>query len=374
MPRKKTATPITLEHFAPQAEEQQGYSHILQGKATNALAHTSKRSMTANPVTGAGLATTDSVEVFIRNYNSIVLNVPTHKVMDALTLKLTSNFPHGKEATAESIDAHRAVELSVDEYMELCQLKDRKEARKQLSEATQALYDVSLEWDEVRYYVPEGKKKRVKDTFHWKTRIIDTTGADLDQDPVKRGKVAIKFSFDIAKYLSQAYIMPYPDKLLSISAKYNPHSYYIGRKLAEHHNMNIGKENASRISVRTLLEALPDLPSYDSIISTAGKNITQQIIQPFERDLIALRDTYGILTSWHYCNSKGEPLTDEQVESYSYSTWVQWLVEFELADYPDQRERLAKIEERKRIAASKRKRAAKSKTEETPTETEEKPA
>ena len=366
MPKKKIAPSKTLEHFTPQADEQQGYSNILQGKAINALAHTSKRGFTVNPITGIGSMTAEDVEIFIRNYNSIVLNVPTHKVLDALTIKLTSNFPHGKEATAENIDRHRAVEISVDEYMELCQLKDRKEARKQLREAALALFDVALEWDELRYYVPEGKKKRVKETYHWKARIIDTTGADADQDPVKRGKVAVKFTFDIAKYLSQAYIMPYPDKLLSINAKYNPHSYYIGRKLAEHHNMNIGKENANRISVKTLLAALPDLPSYESIISTAGKNVTQQIIQPFERDMIALRDKYGILASWNYCNSKGEPLTEEQVESYSYDTWVQWLIEFELASYPDQSDRLAKIEERKRIA-SKRKKNTK------PKETTEKP-
>ncbi len=360
MPRKRvTPPPTTVEHFIPQSDEQQGYSHILQGKATNALAHTSKRGFSVNPITGIGSMTTDSVEIFVRNYNSIVLNVPTHKVLDALTLKLTGNFPHGKEATAESIDAHRAVELSVDEYMELCQLKDRKEARKQLREAAQALFDVALEWDEVRYYVPEGKKKRTKETYHWKARIIDTTGADASRDPVTQGKIAIKFSFDIAKYLSQAYIMPYPDKLLSINAKYNPHSYYIGRKLAEHHNMNIGKENANRIAVKTLLAALPDLPSYGDIMTDA-RQITKRIIQPFERDLIALRDKYGIIASWNYCNSKGEPLTDEQVESYSYESWVQWLVEFELTSYPDQSDRLAKIEERKRIAASKRKTAAKS--------------
>ena len=364
MPKKRTAPPQQLEHFTPQSDEQRGYSNILQGKATNALAHSSKRGFSVNPITGIGTMTAEGVEIFIKNYNSIVLNVPTHKVLDALTLKLTSNFPHGKEATAESIDAHRAVEISVDEYMELCQLKDRKEARKQLREAAQALFDVALEWDELRYYVPEGKKKRVKETYHWKARIVEATGADADQDPVKQGKVAIKFTYDIAKYLSQAYIMPYPDKLLSINAKYNPHSYYIGRKLAEHHNMNIGKENANRISVKSLLEALPDLPSYDEIMTDA-RQITKRIIQPFERDLIALKETYGILASWTYCNSKGEPLTEEQVESYSYDVWVQWLIEFELASYPDQSERLAKIEERKRIA-SKRKRTTKTtKTEET---------
>ena len=238
--------------------------------------------------------------------------------------------------------------------MELCGLKDKKEARKQLNEAMQTLYNLSLSWDELRYYVPEGKKKRVKENVHWQARIIDYMGQDLEQAPVRRGRVYAKFTMDIARYLSQAYIMPYPDKLMTINSKQNPHSYYIGRKLAEHHNMNIGKANACRISVKALLDALPDLPSYDSIMNSNSRSVTQKIIQPFERDLIALKDTYNVLKSWKYCNHNGEPLTEEQVESYSYSTWEQWLIEFELADYPDQSERLAKIEERKRIASKKK--------------------
>ena len=345
-----------------QSEEQKPYSNMLQGKGTNALAHSSKRGARLDPFTGVGsMITADDVQIFLENFNSISLNVQTHKVLDALTLELTSNFPHGVEATADQINKHRAVMLSVNDYMELCGIKDKKEARKQLKDAIQSLYNVSLEWDEVCYIVPEGKKRRTKQVLHHKMRVSDHLITDESENPVKGGRVLFKFSFELAEYLSQAYIMPYPDKLLTVNSKYNPHSYYIGRKLAEHHNMNIGKANANRISVKALIEALPDLPSYNDIMQDA-KQITKRIIQPFERDLIALKDTYGILASWNYCNSNGEPLTDEQVESYSYSTWEQWLIEFELADYPDQSERIAKIEERKKTA-KKRKSQSKGKSD-----------
>ena len=351
MKKTRVAPPKQIKHFIPQIiDGEQSYSKFLQGKATNALAHISKRGVSPDPITGAGSITVEGVSIFLKNYNSIALNIPTHKVLDALTIKLSSNFPYGKEVTAEAIDRHRGVDISVKEYMDLCQLKDRKEARRQLKEAVLTLYDVSLEWDEIRYHTPDGKKKRKKETLHWKARIIDTAGADIGQDPVQRGKVSIKFTYDIAKYLSQSFIMPYPDKLLSIDAKHNPHSYYMGRKLAEHHNMNIGKGNANRIAVKTLLECLPDLPSYETVMSGNSRSVTQKIIQPFERDLIALQDTYGILSSWHYCNKNGEPLTDEQVESYSYDSWVQWLIEFELTSYPDQSDRLAAIASRKNTA------------------------
>ena len=370
MQQPKITPPQQVDHFTPRVEKETSYSKLLQGKATNALAHVSKRGITPNPITGMGdITTAEGVDISFKNFNGIVLNVPTHKVLDALTIKLSNNFPYGENVSAETIDRHRNVELSIDEYMGLCQIKDPKEARQQLKNAVLTLYDVSLEWDEIRYTTPEGKKKRKKEATHWKARIIDMAGSDIGQDPIKHGKVSVKFTFDIAKYFSQAFIMPYPDKLLSINAKYNPHSYYIGRKMAEHHNMNIGKDNSNRIAVKTLLDCLPDLPKYDEIMD-AARQVTKRIIMPFERDLIALKDTYGIITSWRYCNKNGEPLADEQIVSYSYDTWTQWLIEFELASYPAQGERLAAISTRKR-AAKKRRAAAKDKETQPKAEHEE---
>lgn len=359
------STPIrkiapSIKPYKATERENGAYSNILQAKATNNLQHTSKKDFLLNPITQIASVENEGVEIFIRNYNNIVLNVPTHKVLDALTIKLTNGFPHGETATAESIDKHRGVTLSVNEYMGLCGTSDRKEARKQLKTAINTLYDTSLQWEEERYILPEGKKRRVKQNIPWSTRILDTKGGDPTKDPVQNGKVIVYFAFTLAKYLSQAFPMPYPIGLLKINGNANRHSYFIGRKLAEHHNMNIGKDNSNRIAVTTLLHACPDLPIYNDVI-VEGKHITQQIIQPFERDLIALKDKYNILKDWRYCNSKGEPLTNEQVESYNYSTWKQWLVEFELTDYPDQSDRLVKIEERKKKIAHKRKSQAKAK-------------
>lgn len=325
------------------------YSNMLQGNLTNALAHTSKRNFTFNPMTEEGIAETGEVIITTKKYHDLTLNVPAHKVLDILTTKLTRNFPYGTEVTLESLVKHRSVKISVNEYMKLCNLTDRAGARKQLKEAILDLYNISLECDEERYHMPKGRKRGKTETIHWKARILDSTIEDISKDPVKQGNITANFTLEIVKYFSQAFIMPYPDKLLHINANDNRHSYYIGRKLVEHHNMNIGKENANRISVKTLLTALPDLPSYENT-----KHVTQQIINPFDRDLMALQDKYNILASWHYCNSGGEPLTDEQVESYRYDNWIQWLIEFELADYPDQSERLAE-KKRKRLPAKRKK-------------------
>lgn len=312
-----------------------------------------------NPINQIASVNKKGVEIFLRNYNNIVLNVPTHKVLDILTIRLTKKLPHGKEITAEKLLNHRGVEITVKEYMEICGLKDYKEANRQLNESIRTLFDVALKWEEERSYIPEGKKKRIRENFTWNARILEATGTNADLVPVKRGRAVVEFTVKIAEYLSQAYIMPFPDGLLKINGKTNRHSYFIGRKLAEYHNMNIAKDNANRISVFTLITACPDLPSYEEIMEDANGSVTQKIIQPFERDLMALKDKYGILKDWHYCNSKGEPLTNEQIESYSYSTWKEWLVEFELADYPDQSERIARIEERKKNAYKRKAQARK---------------
>jgi len=351
-----------LEQSVPatQLESSRGYTNMLQGKATNAISKASNRRATVDPFTGVGeIMTADNVKVFISN--STKLNPIANRVLDLITQELTANFPYGKEATAEDIDRHRAVMLSVDDYMTKRKLKDKKEARKQLRESMQAIYNLSLDWTETRYIKPEGKKRTKKEEIHYKARVIDFMAQELEKNPVQNGRVYAKFTMDIAKYLSQAFIMPYPDKLMIINDNANPHSYHIGRRLAEHYNMNIGKNTANRISVKTLIEALPDLPSYEEIMNDA-RQISKRIIEPFERDITALVEKYGILESWNYCKSKGEPLTDKEKQNYSYETWVQWQIEFRLASYPDQSERLAKREEKiQRAIEAKAKREKKRK-------------
>ena len=366
-----------LEQSVPasQLESSKGYTSMLQGKATNAIAKASTRRALVDPITGVGeMMTADNVKVFISSYNNVNLNPIANRVLDLITQELTANFPYGKEATAEDIDRHRAVTLSVDDYMTKRKLKDKKEARKQLRESMQAIYNLSLDWVETRYIKPEGKKRTKKEEIHYKARVIDFMGQELEKNPVQNGRVYAKFTMDIAKYLSQAFIMPYPDRLMIINDNANPHSYHIGRRLAEHYNMNVGKEIANRISVKALIEALPDLPSYEEIISSEGKRVKHQIIIPFERDITALVNKYGILESWNYCKSKGEPLTDEEKQNYSYETWVQWQIEFRLTDYPDQSGRLAKRDEKiQRAREAKEARERKRKQKNDKANKEEKP-
>lgn len=207
--------------------------------------------------------------------------------------------------------------------MELCRLKDRKEARKQLKDAVQTIYNISMEWSEIRY---DGKKKEER---NWKARVAELVGQEWFEDPVKNNKVTFKFTYDMAEPLSQSYIMPFPQNLFCINSKRNPRSYYIGQRLLLHYNQNFDKDNRNRIQISTLLRGIPDISSYNDT-----EHITQLIIEPFERDLNALVNTYSILDSWEYCNKGGAPLSDERLKSMNYDTWVNPLVQFEPKDYP----------------------------------------
>ena len=119
--------------------------------------------------------------------------------------------------------------------------------------------------------------------------------------------------------------------------------------------MNIGKNNSNRIKIRSLIQDLPDLPTYDEVMQDASDgHIEQRIIKPFEKNLQALVDDYDIIENWHYCTKNGEFLTDEQLQNYDYSEWIEWLVEFRLKDYPHQVEMMRLTEQIERNKNSKK--------------------
>lgn len=355
-----------------ETEEERSYSNILQSKATNALTKMSKRKAEIY-LNGSGHITQDGVQAFLTSLNKLALDFPTHRVLDILTLKLTNSFPYG-DITPEGINKYRGVMVTLDEYMSFCGLKDRKSARDQLNKAITTLSYIRLEWDEIIWEVPEGKKRKQKRKRHYNIGLAGKVVTDATEKPVKNGIAYFSFSYELAEYLSHAYVMPYPIKLLTINYNANRNSYYIGRKLAEHHNMNIANSNANVISVRSLLAACPDLPTYEEIMQKS-RNVTQKIREPFEKDLIALVETYGVLKSQKYCINSGKKdkagniiysdIPDDQRINTTYSMWENWLVKFELANYPDQTERIAKIEDqRAKAKASKEKKATSRKSPE----------
>jgi len=364
--RKKRVAFINTNHFMPAPEPAQSpYSTVLQGKPLHGLLASSPTHGNIQIDNVAHTSTIQSEGVIITIDENAIQDISpqTFKVLIILLTAVTSQLPRGTAITAEAINKGRTVQISLDNYMAACKIKDRKEARIQLNEAIKVLYAVSLEWDEQVYETPKGKSRAVKITKHHRLRITDHTITQEEGNPVKRGVAEFRFSFDMAEYLSNAYIMPYPDALLSINTHYHPHSIPLGWKLCALHNMNYGNEKRQYITtVETLINAAKGIPLYDDLAQKG--NIYNRLIKPFDRDLAELVKV-GMLASYWYFDDEEKKVEPSQLGNLSYTEFSKLYIHYELKNYPDQTPRLEAKSKRIKATINRRKNAAKKKAEET---------
>lgn len=323
--------------------EKSTFSTIRQGTATNALTKvkaSTKRNTVIDPITGTATITQGNLSITIPDFTELTgFKTSTYQLLDALTVKLT-------ETGAKS----PVVALSLEEYMKKRGLKDKKEARKQATDDLETLFNATISFKEKR-------KKGKEQDFH-DIRIIDSKG-------IKKGIINVSFGTAFYNILLGYPVMPYPAQLWTLNGKRNPNSFYLLRKITEHKNMNRWKKNEDIIAVKTLLAVAPNIPSYEEVMA-GNKHITERIITPFERDMDALEATL----KWHYCHSNNTPLTDEELQGLSYSTFEGLLIKIEWVVYPDQTARLDRKAERLEKAKTTRKKQASKKktTEDKPTE------
>lgn len=317
--------------------EKSTFSTIRQGTATNALTKikpSTKRNTIIDTITGTATITQGNLSITIPDFTKLKgFRTSTYQLLDALTVALT-------ETGAKS----PAVALSLEEYMKKRGLKDKKEARKQVTDDLETLFNATISFKEKR-------KKGQEQDFH-DIRIIDSKG-------IRKGIITVTFGTAFYNILLGYPIMPYPAQLWELNSKRNPNSFYLLRKIAEHKNMNVGKKNEDIIAVKTLLAVAPNLPSYEEVMNT-DRAISRRIIEPFERDMDALEDTL----TWTYCHSNNTPLTDEELSSMSYDTFISLLIKIDWKQYPDQTarlerkaERIEQAEQGKKRKTSKKKKA-----------------
>lgn len=320
-----------------------GYANMLNGPALNSGSRASKKRMkaiqklTSTGYENVGVQEIDGVVISMSNFDRINLTDTTRKILHILIIKLTEQVPYGADIKEAQIAKARGVTLTLEEFMTLCGLNDRKEARKQLRENAYTLFNLSMTWDEEGYMInPETGRKKYKKQ-HWDARLFDAKREimNIDSTPVINSEITFFFTYDLVRYLSQKYIMPYNIRALTINPHTHPYAYCLAVKLMEHYNMNAPKTNHVRISVDSLLKACQNMPTFEEIASTT-RQFSKRIRDPFERDLLALRDIYGIVEKWEYCNANGEPLTDKQKTAYDFKDWLNWLVEFTLTNYPEE--------------------------------------
>lgn len=220
------------------------------------------------------------------------------------------------EAT-ESGMASRDVRISLDQYIDSRGLKDRKEARNQVVKDLSLLRISAITFTEPKSRA-DGKSRSV-----YKLNISSGFGISRD------GIITFSFNDRYFDLLKEYPVMPYPQELLALRSAKND-SYAFFRKITEHKNMNYWKKNADIISVKTLLSVATFIPTYEEVMA-GNRHTDERIIQPFERNLDALRDTL----SWEYCHRNGESLTDEELNSFNYQTFKECMIHVTWADYPE---------------------------------------
>lgn len=233
------------------------------------------------------------------------------------------------------------VNISLDDYMKLRGLTDKKEARKQVEKDLNVLFNARISC--------KGKaRKGIKDFTY--ARIFDSVGIVNGIISVSFGT---KFFYDV---IVKSPVMQYPALSWRLDNKRNPNSYYFLRKIAEHKNMNVGKKNENTISVKTLINVAVSIPNYEDV-KKSDRAFGRRIIDVFERDMTALEPTL----TWEYCHSNHTPLTDMELENLDYTKFANLFISIGWKDYPDMTARIAKMEkDRKARARAKAKKSKKS--------------
>jgi len=246
------------------------------------------------------------------------LRTSTKKLLDELMIKFT-------EGSGKSL----VVNLSLDEHMDIRGLKDAKEARKQVREDLETLSNMTLTFNQKI----DGKPK---DFLNLK--IIGTHG-------IKNGIISAAFDIGFHELILKYQPMPIPQVFLALNDNRNPNAYLLGRRISLHKNMNYGSKNEDIISVRTLLETCPNIPTKEEV-AQKDRDYKRKIIEPFETGMNALEET-EVLT-WEYCHSKGEPLSDIELKTIDYEIFINLLIKITWTDYPIREIKKREVKTKKR--------------------------
>lgn len=322
---------------------------MLQGPGTNGLSFINSNCMKPEVsfYNGEGKLRKGTLTVFIDRYNELTgeLRPSAQKLLDACTIILTQQ----NKYRGEGGELKTRVIIPLERYMEFCGIPltkaSKDKTRRKVKEDLDTLFHIFLEWTETSGRTPKDFSKM---------RICD----EIDFD---NGNIIFSFSMSMARYLTNSYIMQYPMELLKVDER-NPNSYCIGKKLSIHNSIdnNKRKGTAHILSVKSLLDVCPDIPTYEQVLAK-GRQLEQRIKKPLETALNSLN-----FISWEYCNSKGVPLTEEQLQATDYSTFINLYIKFDVLGAPDQTARLeARAEEAKAQEEKKKRRTSKKKAEET---------
>lgn len=231
--------------------------------------------------------------------------VSTQQLLDILLIQLV-------ESGANDLE----VKLPLSRLMEIRGLKDKKETRKQVIEDLNTLYHVNI-------FISGTSGKNFRDL-----RIMSDKG-------IINSVIHVTFGPRFFELIKSMNIMPLPLHFYKTNNNQHPNSYFLGRRIAEHKNMNYGKSNADLISVKTLLDSAPYLPIKEEV-SVHNSSYVARIIVPFERDMNALAPVF----QWEYCSKSKTTVSEDELDHLSYEDFEQLIIHISWQTYPIRKKRI----------------------------------
>lgn len=188
----------------------------------------------------------------------------------------------------------------------------RQRLRKKVAEALEILLNTHMTW------VNEKKRDILR---------ANILGSYVELDESKK-YIQVNFTPEYAYYVKNAYVGPLDTRLLKLDSR-NPNLYKIGRKLNEHYFMPANREHGTydRLSVQSLLNAAPDIPTFEEVRDKYNHRFRELIITPLEKCLEALVDA-GVISEWTWWKADNTPLTDAELARADYDTLIACKVHF----------------------------------------------
>ena len=151
-----------------------------------------------------------------------------------------------------------------------------------------------------------------------------------------RGGFEFWINKEFATYLAHAGVIAIHENFFRLDAQKSAPSLTLAVKLLEYHCMNKGNVQSNTLSVKSLLKAMPTIPSYESltvnklVVRDDGNEMVHKKIgdkggwrnrikKPFDMAFNTLADS-GILKEWYY---------RESPEVRSYEDFIQQSICFE---------------------------------------------
>lgn len=254
--------------------------------------------------------------VVIRNDVSISLlsefpetfKVSTHKTLDLLMILFTQQNTYGEDST------NNVVSFTLDDYLSLTNTPitkpNRDRLRYKLTSDLNLLYNLSLDWETADGEII--KRERLCTGFE-----------------IRNSKVNVFLNDRFTNRLTRSYFVDLPMKLFALP-EYKQAVYYIGKKLAEQNTYELNKKRGTNdiISVKRLLSACPTIPTVEDVDKEKKYKHRVKIQKPFEEALNTLQDADVI--NWSYCNSKKAPLTEYQKEHFTFDSFLNSYIHFNI--------------------------------------------